>query len=106
MAPKTRRSPLTVPQDTLADASDGTPVVLAAGVYYVMRTWWRPGLPPLQQNGELVVADNGREARLAQLRLIVAEINRGSWNEEIPAEDLVTIKNQATHWLTIMGDNQ
>ena len=38
-------------------------VVVAAGVVYHMKPWYRPGLPELTVAGELMVADEGMEGR-------------------------------------------
>ena len=62
MAPRPRPVPLEVPADVLTQAA-GRPIVNTAGVYYVMKMWYRPGLPALRSDGELMVADEGKEAR-------------------------------------------
>ena len=81
-------------------------IVVAAGVPYYLRSWWRPGLPPLQENGELVIADEGVDGRRRNLIIILERCADGSYQGIIPDEDITTIQQQARRWLNIIEGNQ
>ena len=102
MAPKTQSVPVTVPEDVLEQAN-GRPIVCAAGEFYIMKDWYRPGLPALRDDGELMVANEVFVERQNNLITILANIDSGSYNGIIPDVDLNTIQQQATHWLNLMS---
>ena len=81
-------------------------IVVAAGVPHHMKPWWRPGLPCLTADGDLQVADDGREGRLSNLRQILKNIEDGNYENVIPETDIEDIKAQARRWLTTMEDSQ
>ncbi len=80
-------------------------VVVAAGVPYTMKSWYRPGLPALTGSGELMVADEGKEGRRRNLVTIIDLIDTGRYDDIIPADDRTAIRQQAVRWLVIIdGD--
>ena len=77
-------------------------IVIAAGVTYHLKPWWRPGLPALTMDNDLQVADEGVEGRRKNLVTILENIRAQAYVEEIPSDDLKQIEEQAIRWLQII----
>ena len=76
--------------------------VIAAGVTYHLKPWYRPGLPALTGDGELLVADEGTQGFRQNLISILQRCHEGSYEDEIPAADIESIERQANHWLCLL----
>ena len=87
-------------------ASPSDTVAVAAGSVYVMKPWWRPGLPALTADGELMVADEGKEGRRRNLVTIIDNLDDGFYDDIIPEDDRASIGRQARRWLAIIDNSQ
>ena len=75
----------------------------APGGCHRLRAWWRPGLPILTLEGDLLVPDTGPEAKRQQIQAIWDGLRAGNFSEDIPQADRQLILFQCQAWLQAHG---
>ena len=105
MPPKTSPVPLTVPGDVLQRAQ-GNPIICAGGHFYIMKNWWREGLPCLTVDNDLQVSVGSVEQKVTNLRNIQENLVGGVYEGVIPAEDQERIRVQVTLWIQAIAHEE
>ena len=90
--------------DAILQLAAGRPIINANGVWFIMKEWWRPGLPCLDINNNLNIPASTHEQRDENINNIAENMEAGDYDDIIPAEDRALINNELARWRNLSNN--
>ena len=84
--------------DHILDTADGRPVINANGQWFIMRSWWRPGLPCLDINNVLCIPANTFEQWKSNIDNIEENLDAGDYDAIMSAAERAILRREIGRW--------